>query len=79
VIKRTLVKLCRSPDTGNAGNGANASPDICGERRAQWGWNKRLVRVPGKHQMDRFADRRPEMYDRITAPFRAGSHGHYLT
>ena len=30
--------------------------------------NKRLVRVPGKHQMDRFADRRPEMYDRITAP-----------
>jgi len=29
--------------------------------------NKRLVRVPNKHEIDRFADRRPEMYGPITA------------
>ena len=27
--------------------------------------NKRVVRVPGKHEIHRFADRRPEMYGRI--------------
>jgi predicted amidohydrolase len=27
--------------------------------------SKRRVRVPGKHEIDRFADRRPEMYARI--------------
>ena len=30
--------------------------------------NKRRVRVPGKHEINRFADRRPELYGRITAP-----------
>ena len=29
--------------------------------------NKRRVRVPGKHEINRFADRRPEMYGRLTA------------
>ena len=29
--------------------------------------SKRRVRVPGKHEINRFADRRPEMYGRITA------------
>jgi len=29
--------------------------------------NKRIVRVPDKHIIDRFADRRPEMYDRLNA------------
>ncbi len=29
---------------------------------------KHLVRVPNKHEIDRFADRRPEMYGMITAP-----------
>jgi 5-aminopentanamidase len=29
---------------------------------------KRLVRVPGEHIIDRFADRRPEYYSTITAP-----------
>ncbi len=28
--------------------------------------NKRIVRVPGKHEIDRIADRRPEMYELIT-------------
>lgn len=28
--------------------------------------NKRIERTPGKHVIDRFADRRPEFYDRIT-------------
>jgi predicted amidohydrolase len=27
--------------------------------------NKRVIRVPGKHEIHRFADRRPEMYSRI--------------
>jgi len=26
---------------------------------------KRIIRVPGKHEIDRFADRRPEMYGRL--------------
>jgi predicted amidohydrolase len=30
--------------------------------------NKHLVRVPGKHEIDRFADRRPEMYGPLVAP-----------
>ncbi len=30
--------------------------------------NKHVVRVPGKHEIDRFADRRPEFYSPLTAP-----------
>ena len=30
--------------------------------------NKRIVRVPGLHVIDRIADRRPEMYERIVEP-----------
>ncbi len=30
--------------------------------------NKRLVRVPGKHLIDRFADRRPERYSKLVEP-----------
>jgi predicted amidohydrolase len=30
--------------------------------------NKKIVRVPGLHTIDRVADRRPEMYERIVAP-----------
>jgi len=30
--------------------------------------NKRAVRVPGKHAIDRLADRRPEMYGLLTEP-----------
>jgi predicted amidohydrolase len=30
--------------------------------------NKRIVRVPGKHAIDRLADRRPEMYELLTQP-----------
>ena len=30
--------------------------------------NKRVVRVPGKHAIDRLADRRPEMYDLLVEP-----------
>lgn len=30
--------------------------------------NKRIVRVPGKHAIDRFADRRPEMYNELVQP-----------
>lgn len=29
--------------------------------------NKHIVRVPGKHEIDRFADRRPDLYGRIVA------------
>ncbi|WP_197442211.1 carbon-nitrogen hydrolase family protein [Thalassoglobus polymorphus] len=30
--------------------------------------NKRIDRVPGKHAIDRLADRRPEMYEKLTEP-----------
>lgn len=30
--------------------------------------NKRVTRVPGKHAIDRLADRRPEMYEPLTRP-----------
>jgi predicted amidohydrolase len=30
--------------------------------------NKHYARVPGKHEIDRFADRRPEMYTSLTEP-----------
>ncbi|MFM9965583.1 MAG: carbon-nitrogen hydrolase family protein [Planctomycetaceae bacterium] len=30
--------------------------------------NKRVTRVPGKHAIDRLADRRPEMYELLTQP-----------
>lgn len=30
--------------------------------------NKRVTRVPGKHAIDRLADRRPEMYEALTKP-----------
>lgn len=37
--------------------------------------NKHLVRVPGKHEIDRFADRRPDMYGPIVAPLGVKSEG----
>lgn len=30
--------------------------------------NKRIVRVPGKHAIDRMADRRPEFYGKLVEP-----------
>jgi predicted amidohydrolase len=42
---------------------------------------KHLVRVPGLHEIDRFADRRPEMYGTLTAPHALESprHRHHET
>jgi predicted amidohydrolase len=37
-----------------------------------WAREKRIVRVPGKHIIDRFADRRPEMYGPLAAPIGEG-------
>ncbi|MEZ6058665.1 MAG: carbon-nitrogen hydrolase family protein [Planctomycetaceae bacterium] len=51
-----------SESTGNAAEVLWA--DIDPERSR----NKHFVRVPGKHEIDRFADRRPEMYGAIVAP-----------
>lgn len=36
---------------------------------------KHLVRVPGKHEIDRMADRRPEMYGLLTEPHHLPSPG----
>lgn len=33
-----------------------------------WPRRKRVIRVPGKHEIDRFADRRPEMYGPLVEP-----------
>ena len=38
--------------------------------------NKHIVRVPGKHHIDRFADRRPDLYGPLCAPLeKRASHG----
>lgn len=37
--------------------------------------NKRIVRVPGKHAIDRLADRRPEMYGDLIKPHQLPSPG----
>jgi 5-aminopentanamidase len=54
----------RSPSFGGADNecivGGTVQPHITR--------NKRLVRVPGKHLIDRFADRRPEHYGLLAEP-----------
>jgi predicted amidohydrolase len=36
---------------------------------------KHVIRVPGKHEIDRFADRRPEMYGLLTQPHELKSPG----
>jgi predicted amidohydrolase len=51
---------------------AYASPDaeeiVVAEIDPARARRKRQVRVPGKHEIDRFADRRPEFYGPIVAP-----------
>ena len=37
--------------------------------------NKHFVRVPGKHEIDRLADRRPEMYGLLVQPHDLKSPG----
>jgi predicted amidohydrolase len=36
---------------------------------------KRIVKIPGKYELDRFGDRRPEMYGPIGEPKKAGERG----
>lgn len=49
-----------------------ADIDIARARR------KRVIRVPDKHEIDRFGDRRPEMYGQLVAPhdFKTPRHDH---
>jgi predicted amidohydrolase len=51
---------------------ASASPDreeiLFAEIDPAKARQKRLIRVPGRHEIDRFADRRPRFYLPITAP-----------
>jgi predicted amidohydrolase len=54
----------RSPSVGSA-----TEPSIItGSVQPHIVRNKRLVRVPGKHLIDRLADRRPEFYNLLTQP-----------
>lgn len=54
----------RSPSVGSA-----TEPSIItGSVQPHIVRNKRLVRVPGKHLIDRLADRRPEFYETLTQP-----------
>lgn len=54
----------RSPSVGSA-----TEPSIVtGSVQPHIVRNKRLVRVPGKHLIDRLADRRPEFYDLLVQP-----------
>jgi predicted amidohydrolase len=54
----------RSPSVGSATEPAI----ITGSVQPHIVRNKRLVRVPGKHLIDRLADRRPEFYHLLTEP-----------
>jgi predicted amidohydrolase len=54
---------------------AQASPDqeeiLYADIDPAWARRKRVIRVPGKHEIDRFADRRPELYGPVVEPVRA--------
>ncbi len=54
----------RSPSVGDAANECVVSGTV----QPHITRNKRLVRVPGKHLIDRFADRRPDQYGLLAKP-----------
>lgn len=71
-----FIGMSRICDTG--GNTMADAPNrdetiLYGEIDVVRARNKRLVRVPDKHIIDRFNDRRPEMYGKITEPLQPDS------
>jgi len=59
-------KICE-PQGGNLAQPAGKGEEILyADIAYTQARNKRLVRVPGKHEIERFADRRPEMYGLLT-------------
>ncbi|TWT65187.1 N-carbamoyl-D-amino acid hydrolase [Allorhodopirellula solitaria] len=61
-----LSSIC-GPDGVELARVADDEPAVLmAEVELQAARNKRIERTPGKHVIDRFADRRPEFYDKIT-------------
>ena len=61
-------KICDPSGRTLAEAGADTEQILYAEIDPAVARNKLLVRVPGKHHINRIADRRPEMYGPITAP-----------
>jgi 5-aminopentanamidase len=61
-------KVCAPDGATHAEAVGEAEQAIYANLDLAWARNKHVIRVPGKHEIDRFADRRPEMYARLTAP-----------
>jgi len=61
-------KIC-APDGSVLAEAAHQDPAILyADVDVELARDKRLVRVPNQHEIDRFADRRPEMYGPIVSP-----------
>jgi predicted amidohydrolase len=58
-------KICHPTGTVLAEAGAETEEILYAEIDPAVARNKHIVRVPGKHEIDRFADRRPDLYGRI--------------
>lgn len=63
-----LSSICGPDGVELARAAADETTILLAEVDLQAARNKRIERTPGKHVIDRFADRRPEFYDRITTP-----------
>jgi 5-aminopentanamidase len=61
-------KLCDTNGNTVAEAPENEEAIIIGQIDLERARNKRLVRVPGKHVIDRWKDRHPELYTRIVQP-----------
>ena len=58
-------KICHPSGSTLAEAAHDREEVLCAEVDVAVARDKHLVRVPGKHEIDRFKDRRPEMYRRI--------------
>lgn len=69
-------KICDPAGTTLAEAGATEENILYAETNLAYARNKRIVRVPGKHIIHRFQDRRPELYGPITTalPERTSDH-----
>jgi predicted amidohydrolase len=61
-------KLCDTIGNSMAEAGDSDQAVVMGEIDLEMARNKKLVRVPGKHSIDRIADRRPEFYVDLCKP-----------
>jgi 5-aminopentanamidase len=68
-IGRSQVIACDGATLAAAGEGEAV---VYAEIDPAWARDKRVVKIPGKYEIDRVGDRRPEMYGPLVAPRRPG-------